>query len=300
MFKNSIKITIFTLFFWVVYGFTIPNYDWYITDQVGVFSATEKADLITKIQTIESATSIEIAILVVSTVDDDINLAAVDVGNKWWVGKKGQDNGLIVLIAVDDRKWSIQVGYGLEGTLPDLATKQIGETRFPPNFRAGNYYQGIAEMLDDVLWYIQQDPTIVQNYSQTSTSSSDSSFNKDNFEFIFFVALFILFGFGQWVTIPSVKGKKKRKMRKYWRWIYTGLGLLVAGIIFVFLANIIFSVIMSYGILLIGILFAMYGKWWGGAGIYFWWWGSSFGGGWSSFGGFGWGSFGGGGSSGSR
>ena len=104
-----------------------------------------------KIQEIEKATSIEIALLVVPSVDDDINLAAVDVGNQWRVGKKGQDNGLIVLIAVNDRKWAIQVGYGLEGTLPDITTKRIGEARFPPNFRNGNYYQGLNEMLHDVL-----------------------------------------------------------------------------------------------------------------------------------------------------
>ena len=105
----------------------------------------------TKIQEIEKATSIEIAVLVVPTVDDDINLAAADVGNKRGVGKKGQNNGLVLLIAVDDRKRSIQVGYGLEGVLPDIIAKNIGESRFPPNFRAGNYYQGVTEMLDDVL-----------------------------------------------------------------------------------------------------------------------------------------------------
>lgn len=116
-----------------------------------MFSDTQKADLTSKIEEIEKATSIEIAILVVPTVDDDINLAAVDVGNKRGVGKEGQDNGLMLLIAIDDRKRSIQVGYGLEGTLPDLATKRIGEARFPPNFREGNYYQGVLEMLDDAL-----------------------------------------------------------------------------------------------------------------------------------------------------
>ena len=57
----------------------------------------------------------------------------------------------MLLIAVDDKKWSIQVGYGLEGILPDLTTKRIGEARFPPNFKQGDYYQGILQMLDDVL-----------------------------------------------------------------------------------------------------------------------------------------------------
>ena len=74
-----------------------------------MFSETQKADLTTKIEEIEKATSIEIAILVIPTVDGDINLAAVDVGNKRGVGKKGQDNGLMLLIAIDDRKRSIQV-----------------------------------------------------------------------------------------------------------------------------------------------------------------------------------------------
>jgi len=58
---------------------------------------------------------------------------------------------LILLIAVDDRKWSIQVGYGLEAVLPDLATKRMADARFPSNFREGNYYQGVVEMLDDAL-----------------------------------------------------------------------------------------------------------------------------------------------------
>ncbi|MEI6672540.1 MAG: TPM domain-containing protein [bacterium] len=80
-----------------------------MTDKVGVFSETEKADLTSKIAEIEKTTDIEIAVLVVSTVDDDINLAAVDVGNQWGVGKSGKSNGLVLLIAVDDRKRSIQV-----------------------------------------------------------------------------------------------------------------------------------------------------------------------------------------------
>ena len=121
--KFALRILIVISLFWLVYGFTIPNYDWYVTDKVGVFSQIQKEDLTAKIQEIEKATSIEIAILVVPTVDDDINLAAVDVGNKRWVGKKGQNNGLVLLIAVDDRKRSIQVGYGLEWILPDLATR---------------------------------------------------------------------------------------------------------------------------------------------------------------------------------
>ncbi len=297
--KHLIKGLIVLCFLWVVCGFEIPNYEWYVTDKVGVFSETQKADLNAKIQEIEQATSIEIAILVVPTVDDDINLAAVDVGNKRWVGKKGQDNGLMVLIAIDDKKRSIQVGYGLEGTLPDLATKNIGEADFPPNFRNGDYYQGIIKMLDDVLWYIKQDPTIVQNYSQASSTSSSSS-NDAYMGWAFILFFVAISGFGRRVTVPSIKGKKKRKMRKYGRWMYGGVGLVLSLLIAWVIANLILAVFLSYVFLLFGVLTALYGKtgtwrgirfgWtWGGFG----WWGSSF---WWFWGG----SFGGGGSSGSR
>ena len=291
MLKSILKSLIFICLIGVVCGFEIPNYEWYVTDKVWVFSETQKADLTSKIEEIEKATSIEIAILVVPTVDDDINLAAADVGNKWWVGKKGQDNGLMVLIAVNDRKRSIQVGYGLEGTLPDLAVKNIGDARFPPNFRNGDYYQGIIEMLDDVLWYIKQDPTIVQTYSQATTSSSSSDDKNMVFLFIVFIALTSLFG--RWVTVPS-KGNK-RKMKKHGRWIYGGTGLVLSFIITWIIANLIIAAMFSYIFLLFGVLAALSGRtrpgvfWFGSWGSGWLWWGSSFGWfGWWGFGGGGW------------
>lgn len=297
--KFIFKVFFLISLFWIVYGFTIPNNEWYITDKVGVFSETEKADLTSKITEIEKTTSIEIAVLVVSTVDDDINLAAVDVGNQWGVGKSGKNNGLVLLIAVDDRKRSIQVWYGLEWTLPDIVTKQIGETRFPPNFKQGNYYQWVSEMFDDVLWYIKQDPTIVQSYTQTTSQTSIKNLDRQSFEFIFFLLIFVVLGFGRLVTVPTSKGTW-RQMKKYGRWIYAGTWLLISLLIAWLFFSIILSVILSYVGLLLGILVALNNKSWWWWGIWFMWWWNWFGWWGSGFGWFGGGSFGGGWSSGSR
>ena len=294
MIKSIFKGLLFVLLFGIVYGFTIPNYEWYVTDTVGIFSETEKADLTSKIENIEQITNAEIAILVVPSIDDDINLAAVDVGNNWWVGKEGQDNGIVVLLAIDDRTWSIQVGYGLEWTLPDLMTKRIGEARFPENFRAWDYYQWVSEMLDDVLAYIQQDPIVMAKYSEDT--SSDNGFNEDYFEFISILFFIIVWWFGHWITVPSNIGKK-RKMKKYGRWIYAGVWLWFAFLVTLFVASILASLFISYISLGIGVLLALSGASWRG-GMWFWWgWGSnSWWWGWW-FGWFGWWSFGGGGSS---
>lgn len=298
MLKNFVKITIVLLSFWVVCGFDIPDYQWYVTDTVGIFSDQQKADLTAKIEEIEKTTSIEIAVLVVPTVDDDINLAAVDVGNKWWVGKESQDNGLVILIAINDRKWSIQVGYGLEWTLPDLITKRIGDARFPPNFREGDYYQGVVEMLDDALLYIKQDPTIVQNYSQDVPSSSNSNFGDDMVGILFFVLIAITGFFSRWVTVPKAKGIG-RKMKKHGRWMVAGTWLILSLVVTWVIWSFLIALFFSYIFLLFNIVMALFWRTWSGGGWIYHWWGSW---GWwgSSFGGFsGW-SFGGGWSSWSR
>lgn len=293
MFRSLFKSIFLVSLFWIVYGFSIPNYEGYITDTAGVFSETEKTNLTTKIEEIQKATSIEIAILTVSSVDDDINLAAVDVGNKWWVGKKGQNNGLLVLIAVDDKKWSIQVGYWLEGTLPDLATKRIAEARFPPNFREGNYYQGVFELLDDALWYIKEDPTIVWTYSQDAAATTSS--DKDYLG-LFIMLLFFSSIFGRWITVPS-STNKGRKLRKYGRWMYAGAGIILSLVISSILASFVFAFILSYVFLFIWIIMSLssktgwdmfrFGGGWSGFGGGGWWFwgfgGGSFGGGWSSW-----------------
>lgn len=105
--------------------------------------------------------------------------------------------------------------------MPDLITKRIGDARFPPNFREGNYYQGIVEMLDDALLYIKQDPTIVQNYSQDAPSSSSGNFGDDMVGILFFVLIAITGFFSRWVTVPKAKGKG-RKMKKHGRWMVAG------------------------------------------------------------------------------
>ncbi len=298
MIKFIFRSLIFVCLFWMAFGFDVPSYEWYITDTVGIFSETEKADLNAKIEEIEKTTSIEIAVLVVPMVDDDINLAAVDVGNTRWVGKEGQNNWVVLLIAIDDRKRSIQVGYGLEWTLPDLVTKRIGEARFPSNFREGNYYQGVVEMLADVQWYIVQDPTLVETYNQ---SWSDDFQDDDMASVVFFIIIFMVISFGRRITVPKANGTK-RKMKKYGRWIYAGVWLVFSLFISWMISSIIAAAVISYLFLLFSVLMAL---WWYGSGawkngIRFGWSSGSSWGWWWGFGGFWWGGFGGGWSSGGR
>lgn len=123
-----------------------PNPPKLVNDFAEVLSAGQESGLESKLLRYNDTTSTEIAVVIVNTLnDEDPNLYAAELGEEWGVGRKGKDNGLVFLVAVDDRKMAIQNGYGLEGRLTDLETKLIIEDYVIPHFKQGDYYGGIDD-----------------------------------------------------------------------------------------------------------------------------------------------------------
>lgn len=92
----------------------------------------------------EDSTSNQFTVVILPTTNgDEINLFTAELGEKWKVGRKGKDNGAVLLVAVEDRQLAIQVGYGLEGALNDATIKLIIENVIVPEFRKGEYPNGI-------------------------------------------------------------------------------------------------------------------------------------------------------------
>lgn len=115
-----------------------------VNDYTNTFSAEQVAKLESKLVEFDDSTSNQIAVVIVKSVGDyDINEYAYKLGRAWGVGGKEKNNGVILLVALGDRKLSIQTGYGLEGALPDIYTKRIIENDIKPFFKDGNYYDGI-------------------------------------------------------------------------------------------------------------------------------------------------------------
>ncbi len=120
---------------------------------VQLLSPSEEAEIEEQLEKFEAETSNEIAIIVV----DDLKgyepwEYAVEIGEKWGVGKKNEDNGIVLLIKPTKtdggRKTFIAVGRGLEGAIPDLTTNEIIENEILPNFKQDNYFQGIKQAVD--------------------------------------------------------------------------------------------------------------------------------------------------------
>jgi uncharacterized protein len=118
----------------------------HVVDLAGIIDDQVEAQLNGYLLELEQKTTAQFIILTVTSLEGD-SLEAFSLAtahDKWKLGQKGKDNGILLLVALDDKKYRFEVGYGLEGTLPDSLTGSIGREYLVPNFRKGDYSAGIA------------------------------------------------------------------------------------------------------------------------------------------------------------
>lgn len=119
-----------------------------VIDNTGALSRGEASELRERILRYEDSTSNQIAVLIIPTLDGgDIRETAIRILEQSKLGQQGKDNGILLLIAKDDRKVAIEVGYGLEGAVTDAVCDRIIRNELRPAFRRDDYYGGISEAL---------------------------------------------------------------------------------------------------------------------------------------------------------
>lgn len=129
-----------------------PNPPKLVNDLSGTLTPAQVEELEKKLVAYDDSTSTQIAIVLVKTLEGyDVGDYAFALGRKWGVGGKEFNNGIVVLAAIDDRKVRIEVGYGLEGAIPDVTARSIIDNEITPNFKAGNYYRGLDEATDAII-----------------------------------------------------------------------------------------------------------------------------------------------------
>ena len=123
-----------------------PNPPRLVNDFAGILKADEAATLEAKLDAYNDTTSTQIAIVTMKNVGDyDVSDYAEKLAEKWQIGQKGKDNGILIFISAEQHKIWIATGYGMEGAVPDAAAKQIIDTYIKPAFKQGNYYQGLDD-----------------------------------------------------------------------------------------------------------------------------------------------------------
>lgn len=193
-----LKVSLLTLFLFFcasVFGqFEIPDVpkeqtSVYDDASVNLLSTAQEKALEQKLIRYSDSTSTQIVIAIISsTKGEDINFLGAQWGQKWGIGQAKKDNGILILLAKDDRKIAINTGYGLEGSLTDLMSKRIIENVILPQFKQGDFYGGLNKGSDAIFQVLNGEFKEERDFS-----------NQDGFPFkaflpfiIFFVILIIL------------------------------------------------------------------------------------------------------------
>jgi uncharacterized protein len=130
-----------------------------VNDLTGTLSEQQRAALEQTLAEFEARKGAQIAVLLVPTTrPEPVQMFAVRVQESWKLGRKGVDDGVLLAIAKDDRELHIEVGYGLEGPLPDAIAKRIVEEEIVPRFKQGDFYGGIRAGTDRIMRVIEGEP----------------------------------------------------------------------------------------------------------------------------------------------
>jgi uncharacterized protein len=130
----------------------IPKLKMWATDLSGTLRQSELRDLNNRLKAYQDSTSNQLLVLMISSLEDyPIEMLAEETATKNKIGTQKIDNGILLLIAKDDRELRIEVGYGLEGAVPDAIASSIIRNVIRPRFRDDNYYLGINDGISAII-----------------------------------------------------------------------------------------------------------------------------------------------------
>jgi uncharacterized protein len=163
---------------------TVPKLSARVTDLTATLSATDKAALESKLQAFEQRKGSQVAVLIVgTTAPEAIEQYSIRVVEAWKLGRaavqgKKVDDGVLLLVAKDDRKVRIEVGYGLEGSITDAQSKRVISEQIAPRFRAGDFVGGVNAAVDKLTGLIEG--AGLPDAVKAPNSSGSSGGNSEN------------------------------------------------------------------------------------------------------------------------
>ena len=137
----------------------IPAYSSRVVDTIGLLQPDERARLEAKLKAFEERKGSQVAVLIVDTTQpEEIEQYSIRVADAWKPGRKGIDDGAILIIAKQDRRMRVEVGRGLEGALTDLVSRRVIDETVRPAFRAGEFSAGVEAGVDRMIGVIDGEP----------------------------------------------------------------------------------------------------------------------------------------------
>jgi uncharacterized protein len=190
----------------------IPPLTGPVVDQAGLLSPGDRerlAELARDVRAREGGQGVQLQYLVVRSLEEEpIESYSIRVAEAWKIGMKGKDNGVLVVVAVDDRAWRIEVGGGLEGEIPDALARRVGAQILVPAFRAGRFADGLYDTGAALLTLAGVAPESVQAHARgrpRGVTGVPSGFGV-------IIAIFVIV----WIVSSVLRGFGPRRRSMWW------------------------------------------------------------------------------------
>lgn len=184
-----------------------------VVDQAQILDAAARARIESKLEQLESKTSNQLVVVTLRSLQGyDIADYGYRLGRAWGIGQKGRNNGAILLVAPNERRVRIEVGYGLEGTITDAVSRLIIENAILPRFRTGDFAGGIERGVDDLVLLLSGN---AEDFKRRAAEQERPSGSTGAASFAFVILLFVIW-FVLFVRRPPRQGYAGRQVPPIW------------------------------------------------------------------------------------
>jgi uncharacterized protein len=198
------------LFLWtaVAAAPTFPPLSGRVVDQAGILSPPVKAALSAKLETLEKQTSRQLVVVTVPSLQGlEIEDYGYQLGRAWGIGEKGSNTGVLLIVAPNERRVRIEVGYGLEGVLTDALSTVILQDKVLPKFRAGDPAGGVVAATDALIEQLSLPDDQAKARVAASTQAQKAPSGKFPFILLGLLGLWVVFG-----VVGMFRGGPGRRM----------------------------------------------------------------------------------------
>lgn len=196
--KKTLTIIILSLLALQLFALKVPKLTGHVNDYANVLSSNEKSTLENFLIDFEKKTSSQVALLTIKSLEgENLEDYSIKVVDDWKLGRKGNDNGVLLLVSMQEKKMRIEVGYGVEGVLTDAKSSYVINNYIVPDFKKGDFYTGISTGIAAITGIISEDLTITEEQITQSRQKQKKSKGQLPFGFIIFIFMMVFSRLGR-------------------------------------------------------------------------------------------------------
>lgn len=233
--RTNIFIFLFTALFAVnISALSVPSPKGYVSDYAGLLNANQTREISSYLESLDDTTGVQMAVLIIPSLrGDDLEVFSMNVAEKWQIGQEKEDNGALLVIALNDRKIRIETGYGLEEKLTDAKCGLIIRNIIIPEFRNGNYAAGIYKAVRNMGGIATDNAELISKKVLNQESDNEEDFAGIIIGIVFLVGWLMLIsslaksrnrGLLSWILLDALFSSAGRRHRGSYYGGFNGFG----------------------------------------------------------------------------